>query len=192
MKVALVLISDRGDLYRPHCIASLQRHVDYPFDHWFIVDDSDHSRGLAGSVRSGWAAAQGYDYLFHVEEDFVFTADIDIAAMIDVLERTANLAQVVLKRQAWSPVELSAGGIIECHPSDYVDRDGWVEHQRIFSLNPCVVPARVFDRGWPDDNEAEMTRSLVDDGYVFGFWGGRTDAPRCLHIGDQRGSGWKL
>jgi hypothetical protein len=67
-----------------------------------------------------------------------------------------------------------------------------VEHKRIFSLNPCVIPRRVLDLGWPDGNEAEMTTNLVASGYRFAFYGKRDDPPRVIHVGAERGIGWRL
>ncbi len=191
--IGVAFISDRADLYLPDCLDSLAEHVDYPFDHFTVVDDRDHKLGLAGSVRKAWESAldASCDYLFHVEEDFRFTTDVDILDLALVLEDDPTLAQVVLKRQPWSPEEIAAGGIIELHPEDYEDRGSYVVHKRIFSLNPCLIPARIMEIGWPDGNEAAMTEQLVAMGYHFAFYGRWEDRPRVVHVGTVRGQGWR-
>lgn len=198
MTVAAAFISDRGDKYLPACVDSL-RHLHGELFATTIVDDFEHRLGMAGAVRAAWdwARRQNADYLLHIEEDFRFVAPFDLADGIQVLREDPRLAQVVLKRQPWSPEEHAAGGIIECHPDDYTDHtdgDGlfWVSHQRIFSLNPCIIPRHIFELGWPDGNEAEMTTNLVALGYRFAFFGKRTDPPRVVHVGVERGAGWRL
>ena len=206
MNVGLVVISDRGDRYLPGCLASLAEFVDYPFSFRTIVDDREHRLGMAGAVREGWGRAldAGCDLVVHWEEDFLATEPVDVGDLAAVLDRAPHLAQVVLKRQPWSPEEHAAGGIIECHPDEYVQVSSfspfspwervvrWTEHQRIFSLNPCVVSRAVLELGWPDGNEAEMTRKLTDLGYWFAFAGNKFDPPRVLHVGAERSQGWRL
>lgn len=196
--IGVAFISDRADKYLPGCIHSFVRFV-YPslsIDEMTVtvIDDRDHRLGMSGAVNAAWdwARAADVDYLLHVEEDFRFTADIDVHALADLLDEDPTLAQVVLKRQPWSPEEHRAGGIIECHPLDYTDLPGHVVHQRIFSLNPCLIPRRILDLGWPAGNEAEMTTNLVARGYRFAFLGHRSDPPRVEHVGAERGIGWRL
>lgn len=209
MSVALVLISDGRDRYTEECVQSLWR-LKGCFSHVRLVDDSGGEsglgwaeswevishparRGLAAAVQSGWADLPAdVGYVFHLETDFVIVDPVDVDEMADTLDANPMLAQLVLKRQPWSPEECQAGGIIECHPEDYTTRPGWVEHKRIFSLNPCLIPRRVVDMGWPAGNEAEQTERLVGEGWRFGFWGARHDPPVVLHIGAERAPGWKL
>lgn len=210
MSVALVVVTDGRWQYLQEMLRSARRFLSYPFAHLRIVDDSGGAatyqwpdgfevlrhpqrQGLAAAVQTAWAGLpKEIDMILHVEEDFVFVEDVDIDGMAMKLEEHGRLAQLVLKRQPWSPEECQAGGIIECHPDEYKQRDGWVEHSRIFSLNPCLIPREVIDMGWPGGNEAEMTARLVEGGWSFGFWGGRADPPRCVHIGVQRSTAWKL
>jgi hypothetical protein len=210
MSVALVVITDGRWQYLNEMFRSAREWLTYPFAHVRVVDDSGGSgvggwpsefevvrhplrRGLAAAVQSAWADLPAdIDYVFHVEEDFVFVEPVDIDGMAMVLKEHGRLAQLVLKRQPWSPEETAAGGIIESHPDEYRQRDGWVEHTRIFSLNPCLIPRVVVDMGWPAGNEAEMTARLVADGWSFGFWGRRDDPPRVFHIGARRSAGWML
>ncbi len=196
MNVALCIVSDRGDRYLPKCLLAAAKNLRWDFSDSILINDSEHRLGLAGAVQAAWDRSSTADYILHLEEDFVLTEPVDIEAMLTVLEAEPHLAQLVLKRQPWNPEETAAGGIIEQHPSDYNDRVTrgwhWVEHSRVFSLNPCLVPRRVLDLGWPNGNEAEFTHRCIANGYRFGFWGRRTDSPRCQHIGVERGNGWKL
>lgn len=199
--IGTAFISDREDQYLPGCRVSFDNFV-RPFLSWgvntTVIDDRDHRLGLSGAVQAAWdwARDQDLDYLLHVEEDFLFNEPFDPNDAISILEADKNLAQVVLKRQSWNPEEQRAGGIIECHPEEYTDHeDGdlrWASHKRIFSLNPCVIPRHIFEMGWPDGNEAEMTTNLVSLGYRFAFFGGRNDPPRVTHVGAERSIGWRL
>lgn len=200
--IGVAFISDRQDRYLPGCISSFGEHVLSHVPGGYlpttVIDDRDHRLGLAGAVKAAWdwARTEGVDYLLHVEEDFRFNSRVDLDAMRQVLDTDKYLAQVVLKRQPWSPEEHRAGGIIELNPRDYTQRrDGdlwWVEHQRIFSLNPCLIPRWVLERGWPDGNEAQATDELVAAGYRFAFFGQRDDPPRVTHVGAERAAGWRL
>jgi len=197
--VALLYVSDRQELYLPGCRASVEQHLT-GWDFELLVDDRDHELGLAGAVQQGWktALSEGADYVWHLEEDFLLVADIDISRLQWILDHHPHLAQVVLKRQPWSPTEQIAGGIIEQDPAMYVERRAWghnitwTEHHQIFSLNPCLIPRRVLEMGWPAGNEAEMTDRLIEAGYRFAFYGAKTDPPRCVHVGAERAAGWRL
>ena len=132
-------------------------------------------------------------HVFHLEEDFHLLEPVDLDAMADTLDEFGNLSQLVLKRQAWSPEEQAAGGIVEMHPDQYVEVNLggrlWTQHHRLFSLNPSLIPARVIRGGWPASNERGMTDRILDQGGCFGYWGGKHDPPRCLHVGSQGGMG---
>jgi hypothetical protein len=197
--IVCAYISDRGDRYLPQCKASVAQRV-HGIDVSLVVDDQAHTLGLAGAVQTAWQQALdfGADYLWHQEEDFVILDDVHLDQFVYILEHAPYLAQVVLKRQPWSPEEHQAGGIIERDPAMYVERGAfgrhvtWTEHHQIFSLNPCLIPREVLELGWPDGNEAEMTDRLIEAGFRFAFFGGKTDQPRCLHVGAERAPGWKL
>lgn len=190
MNTTCVVISDRGDTHLPRITQELS-DLEIEF---LLVDDRNHHLGLAGAVREAWRLAlhTDCDYLLHIEEDFTFPAGIPVAEMVKVAERSPHLAQVVLKRQPWNDTEKQAGGIIEAAPHAYRQRLGFVEHTEIFSLNPCIIPRRVLELGWPDGNEAEFTIRLLDLGYRFAFFGYTADPPRCIHLGNERAAGWRL
>lgn len=162
---------------------------------WRIVHHSQR-RGLAGAVQSVWHTAYeaGCDYLFHLEGDWTFNGRIDLEDVSVVLDANPHLAQMVLQRQALTGVEITNGGVA----AGWDDTGkGWVEEDEIFSLNPCLIPRRVLEIGWPAGelgigNEAGMTLRCRERGYRFGFWGEAHSAPQVHHIGDYRTADWSL
>lgn len=213
-RVALVVITDGRGEYLRRTIPSAIENLRSVFVSRTIVDDSgdaeygswletafptfahvhhDHREGLAGAVKTAWktALAARPDYLWHQEEDFVFEAPIDIGAMARCLEEFPYLAQLVLKRQPWSREEKIAGGQIEVAPEEYVDFESHVEHNRLFSLNPCLIPARVIERCQDEELERGITDACLGEGWRFAYWGQRHDAPLCEHIGEHRSAGYR-
>lgn len=183
--VALVVISDRGDRYLPDCLAQLDKVCDWPFSQRILVSDPDHAFDQNEAVRRGWAqVAPGTDYIAHLEEDFL-VHEFDVGAMVAILEANPEHDQVVLKRQPWNGDEVAKGGIVEQDPPEYEDRDGFARHNRIFSLNPCLIPKHITDLGWTT-GEAEFSDRLRAMGYWFAFYGQKFDPPRCTHVGDER------
>lgn len=196
--IVAAFISDRVDQHLPSCIESFDRNVIGDIAATFLVDDRDHHLGLAGAVRSAWSWAleQDCDYLLHIEEDFTFDIPVNVEDLRYILEHDHRLAQVVLLRQAWSDEEKLAGGLVEADAGAYVEHSSWghhwLAHRRIFSLNPCLIPRRVLELGWPAGNEAEFTAMCLDAGMRFAIFGQWGDPPRVTHHGHQRGAGWRL
>ena len=221
MRVAVVVVGDGRPQYLSQAVASLEQHFpESLLEAMILINDaadenySDHlrqeypqfdrqihhetRRGLAGAVRSAWETALEYpiDYVFHAEEDFTYTTDIPVGQMAYLLQEYSNLAQVVLMRNP-VPHEKAAGGVIQASLSDHIERhDGnllWVEHTKLFSFNPCLIPTRVIESAVelaPNFLEHDVTDLLLDLGYKFSYWGGMTSEPLCHHIGDQRSSGY--
>ena len=198
----VAVISDRPpELYLDGCLRSLWEFLPNgtPIH---LVDDREHKLGMAGAVQEAWrwALDTGMSYLLHVEEDFRFY-DLPLDDMVHILDTNPHLAQVVLKRQPWSAEEKQAGGQIETNPAAHTQcGDGsthWVEHSRLFSLNPTLIPVRTLELGWPAGelgvgNEAGMTQRCLDAGMRFAYFGKKEDPARCTHVGHIRGSGWRL
>ncbi len=201
--IAAVFVSDRPpDLYLDNCVKTLDTQPEAELiAERTVIDDRAHQLGMAGAVAAAWdwALWTNCDYLLHIEEDFEFDR-LPLLGMREVLERNPHLAQVVLKRQPWSPQEHLAGGHLEVAPHLYTqhERDGmqWLEHDWLFSLNPCLIPRKVLQLGVPESNgrgfEREMTDRCLQAGLRFAYYGHRTDPPRCRHMGPQRaGEGWR-
>lgn len=201
MTVCLLIIGDGRDEYHEMSVASARERLPMRlFDQTVIVDDREHRLGFAGAIQHGWDQAldAGADWIFHLEADFTFNQDVPLAQMIEVLDAHPELAQIVLKRQAWNEQERAAGGIVEQHPDDYEELDvgpGLITtHRRFFSTNPCVYSARIARIGWPQvpRSEGMFTHLLLKDPHLrFAFLGGKFDPPLVEHIGDARaGNGY--
>lgn len=205
-KIGVVFISDREpDLYLRDCMGSFNAHCADPSGllvAQHTVDDRAHQLGMSGAVNAAWqwALGENLDYLFHVEEDFVFRRDFSLAAMVFALCWARNACQMVLKRQPWSPEEQAHGDIAamgypisqqDMH-TDTLGTVRWATHKRIFSLNPCLLPFAIFRNPYPAGNEAEFTTHMRSLGKEFAFFGGIDDPPIVEHVGHQRSDGWRL
>ena len=213
MNVALLYMCDGRTRYLERCVESLRMCVDWDWRHIVVACDEpdpatlDKSVRLTGAdvvvstkergggaanIQRAWKAIQhlgGIDYVFHVEEDFTFVQPVDIGAMLGALEDDPWLAQMTLRRQPWGGE--GPGGYIGDNPGRYIDNGDHLRHREGFWLNPTLYPTRITFGGWPDNgHESDFTKRLLDQGYVFGVWGTRDDAPRCWHIGDERHPSW--
>lgn len=188
-RIALVVVTDG----RPCLTETLRSAAELlPIDGpTFLVNDAQHKLGLSGAVCEGWrqAARSNVDWVFHLEDDFVFDRPVPVDEMIGLCYG-ARLAQVALKRGPVNLEEAQAGGFMELNPANYVQREGWVESFFGFTLNPCVVPRSVFEGRMFTNGERGLTDQLV--GGRFGIFGTIDDPPRCEHIGVQRSAGWTL
>lgn len=213
MTVALVVITD-GRPYLPQMLKSLREHAPQ-FDRAILVDDSgertaatiyplfdrvaahDYRQGLAAAVTAGWSLAAGCDFVFHVEDDWTFRRAVPLDGMAEVLTARPGLAQVVLKRPAWNPQEIRAGGLIELNPGAYTDETiagrPVVTHRECYSLNPHLAPRSTFEAGWlPGDEGLNTDRLTENPDCQFAFWGTKKDAPLIDHIGISRSEAWRL
>lgn len=210
----IVLTAGRKD-YLERTLQSFSEHVSGEIAHRSIQDDSgdqDFGRwlketypdweitttsgpsGFTKAIRSAWHHEQrrldGAPYIFHLEEDFTFDRDIDLAEMAKVLEHEPKLAQVALLRGPFFPPEHAAGGIIQEDPKAYTAAtDGertWLEHRKFFTTNPCLYRRSLLKTGWPmqRNSEVAMTKVLIRKGYRFAFLGDGT--PWVAHIGEVR------
>jgi len=195
MSIALLLISDGRDEYlartRASAVAMLPR-----FDHVIHVDDAGHELGFAGAIQEGWRRVLATDahYVFHLEQDFTFNRPAGVAGMAQVLRARPHLAQLALRRQPWNAAERAAGGIVEQHPDDYVERAlgpyRWLEHRRFFTTNPCLYRRWICAQDWPDGPESEgrfgieLLQRRPD--MRFAFWGARDSGEAVTHIGEMR------
>lgn len=195
-RIACLIITDG----RPCLQETLRSAEEFLFPYidgpTYIASDVLHKKGLSGNVTSGWSAADGqdHDWVFHLEDDWVFTEPVPVEEMAQLQQREC-LLQVALKRNPVNPIEQAVGGFMEANPDNYEQRDGWVESFFGFTFNPCLVPCTVLDLP-TEDGEAGLTRTLRATHYQgmarFGIYGNLDDLPRCFHIGHQRAEGWKL
>ena len=207
-KLALMVITDGRWDYLQRTLESAAVALDWPWHQKILVDDSGEElgfspdgfkfvknlprRGLAGAIQSGWDALnKDIDYVFHLEDDFIFPDVVDIELMIELLEYEPELAQVALLRQPWSPEEQQAGGIYSIEPERFKQKYGFVQQSHLFTFNPCLYPIGVA-RDYRAGLEAELTANLLADDWRFGYLGELGDDPKTIHIGIRRSRNYQL
>ncbi len=153
--------------------------------------------GLSGSGKLAWELmlAEGVDYAFWLEEDFVFNHNINLNKIIELVESN-NLAQMALKRDPNNEREHLAGGWMQTLPSEtFTQRQGYVEQEWLFILNPNIIPKWIMELGWPDGGgETEIT-SKIHQHYSdikFGILDTIECSPHVIHTGSRRTEYWKL
>lgn len=218
MSVALIIITDGRDDYLARCVTSAEEHLTGPITERWMFDDTGNDayrtrlkrrypdwhhidggprQGFGGAIRAAWShlvARSQADWVFHLEGDFTFVRDVDLADLIAVMADRPDLVQLAFRRQAWSAAERAAGGVVEANPGAYHehrDRTGrvWLTHRLFFTTNPCLYRRSLCQEGWPDGPESEgrFTHHLLMSGDVwFGYWGARSSGEWVKHIGQTR------
>lgn len=214
MIIALLVMTDGRRDYMHRTIASASCRLDGPIGPCVMYDDSgseenhqwlresfpvfelvykDTRQGFGGAIQSAWDHLKNYDfdYVFHLEDDFIFNREIPLDDMAQVLQDNPHVYQMALRRQAWSSEEIRAGGVIERWPNDFHQQDGWISHRMFFTTNPSLYRRSLIEtRSYPNvkDSEGHFSQSIMtsDPDAQFGYWGLKTDAPWVEHIGIQR------
>ena len=226
--VALLVMTDGRDDYLVHCLASVAERVRGPISEWWMFDDTGdrayrarladryprfthinggRRQGFGGAIRYAWErlrADSDADYVFHVEQDFTFSREVDLSEMAEVLDEQPHLVQLALRRQAWSADEHAAGGVVQRHPEAYRetgDERGrrWLEHRLFFTTNPSLYRRSLCGAGWPTGEKSEGMFSvrLCETGLPgvapadlrFGYWGAFDSGEWVHHIGRSRARG---
>ena len=197
--ICCVIVANNRPDYLAHTLASVREH--HPTVEPVIVNDTFHN-GMAFNVQKAWNVALNTDcdHVLHLEDDMVILRPLPLAAAVRTLDHEPGLAQITFKREPWWGREVELGDQLAaiCELSEYVkETPEFTIHDYIFSLNPCVIPRRVIELGWPSGplgvgNETGMTDQLKRDGYRFAMWDHKGDPPYARHIGAQRGPEWKL
>lgn len=226
-QIALLVVTDGRDDYLRRCVASLDQLIG-PIGEWWMHDDtgddlyrselvrrypwfrqigSGPRRGCAGAFQECWRQLRENstaEYVFLIEQDFVFPRRIDLAGMVGLLAERPHLAEVALRRQPWNEVEKAAGGIVESHPDwyrDMADDQGrqWLEHRAFFTTNCPVFRRSLLDVPWPAHqagcySEGTFHQRLMRDGtpevpgdqVAYAYWGSRDSGVWVEHIGQER------
>ena len=223
--IALLVMTDgRGHLLE-RTLAAFDRHVTGPVSERWIHDDSGDPEyrawlerhapdyrivstpgrsGFGGAVRSAWSMLRlgsSARFVFHLEDDFVFRRDVDLAHVAATLDAWPHLVQLAFRRQPWNDHERAAGGIVEQHPDAYrelVDEHleaVWLEHRLFFTTNPSLYRRElVHEREWPTGSQSEgrFSHELLGDAELrFAYWGSRASGEWVEHIGTERvGTGY--
>lgn len=188
------------------CLQSVDRHLRDITELVFVDDsgDAEHRQWLAqygtvipvgpqqcgygAAMRTVCKAADPAEAAMFLEEDFTFTTEVHLDQMGEILYHRPYLAQVILLRQPWFPVEIEHGGLIEAlEARGYTFNTvcGVIEQQATFSCNPAVWRGPVFASGWPLGRWSEELKrdALIAEGYRFGWLPGI----RVHHSGDRQG-----
>lgn len=149
--------------------------------------------------------AGGARFMF-LEEDFVFTEDVDLNTMEYILTGAPHLAQLALLRgphfdnekllasaKGIGPEGAVLAGLQQRLPQTVIDTQeisGFevIVQDGTFTCNPSVWQLGVSSRGWPDGrwSEDRMRDQLLDKGYLFGFLPG----VKVEHDGVRSGFGY--
>lgn len=197
----IICANSRPQYLRQVIDSLIEYHADIPYS---VVNDSNHE-GMAANVQHGFDEflTTDADYCLWLEDDMVLLKQLPLDAAVTVLESNPRLAQMCFRREPWwgSPPEMQLGdqlAAITQQANMSASTPTHTEHDFLFSLNPCLIPRRIIELGWPAGelgigNESGMTRKLLNLHYVFGSWGQPYDGQVwARHIGEQRGEGWRL
>ena len=182
------------------CDAEYADWLDATYGGAFTIIHNAERYGFCKAVDTDWrAVSEDTTHVFHLEDDFEFTAKVPIEKMAEVLDNRPNLMQIVLKRQPWNEQEKVWGDLVHARPEEFTEvTDGtstWLEHRLFYSTNPNLLKAKWVRNGMPVVSECEGKFGLAltndDPRLKFGFWGAFSDGPRVHHIGDERvGNGY--
>jgi hypothetical protein len=162
---------------------------------------NDENLGSFGTIMKGWSSLpDSTEYVFHLENDFVFPARIQVHELATVLQEPW-ICNITLLRQPWFEDERAAGGLFRARPQIF--RETSVRgvpvclHQSYFGHNPGLY-RREYARVIPDTSRAvpgvvvsheRIYRDVLlaeDPRRHFAVFGRLTDPPRVLHIGVRR------
>lgn len=206
VSLALLVIGNGRLDYLRQAVDSLEVEA----DHYLMVDDSGDREvartldreypdfeiahhptnlGMAAAVQRGWKMALAWDatHVLHWEEDFTQQKPLPITEAIGILDAQRDISQILFQRQPLTPAEHEAGSVVGAMGPVYLGV--WALQRHIFSLNPCIIPRRTLELGWPAGNEREMTERILDRGWSMGVW---LEGPLVHHIGDSRAKNWQL
>lgn len=208
-RIALLLIGDgRTTLKHATMLSFHTNATGAPIAFIVEVDDSAHQLGFCGAIREGWAKLRelpGWDYVIHVEEDWLFDRPVPLGLMADLLDAQPQLAQVALMRGPVAPAELKAGSLVAMWPDEYARKTffaephpddpapnmsralDYLEHRLYFTTNPSLYRRELVEQNtWPEGPgcEAAFTRRMVADGRSFACLG--HGEPWITHTGTKR------
>jgi hypothetical protein len=138
------------------------------------------------------------DWVFWLEDDFVFTRTVPLVDLGFVLERQMQLAQMSLLRQPVSEAEVAAGGLLNIDPERFERRGSgtstWIEHRAYWTTNPSLFRRSFVAEApaWPvvDRCEGVFRFDLLEqrEGTTFGIWG--DGSPWVAHDAERVGAGY--
>ena len=162
--------------------------------HGFYVVGPERHVGYVASAQQLWRYIKGRakgEYVFAVEDDFLYERDVDLTPMIEALQADPGLRQIALLRAAFYERE-KADGILgwpseEFTPKDITNGHGRLEHRLFWTMNPSLFHRSVTAHDWPTRESSERVFGdllLRDPAAKFAFWG--DGQPWISHIGAVR------
>lgn len=183
-----VIWSDWGDGFRAELEAIAEEHGFYLPPRL----TPERRLGYAGSMQAKWryiANVVRAPWVFATEDDFTLDRDVDVAALVGVLDARPLVSQVALLRGPLNDRERQAETILG-HPCSAFDRHAThLEHQRFFTCNPSLFRRSLTDRSWPSGHHSEAVygRALFASGMTAALWG--QGEQWVTHLGDVRAGG---
>lgn len=165
--------------------------------HWNI-STAQRQGGFCRATRNLWKHAYKCEspWIFWLEDDFVFTRNVNLEDLAYTMECEPQVAQMALYRQPVNDEEKAAGGFLKQHPEEYERKGGgavaWFETRRNWTTNPALFRREVCQYNWPDGPFCEgkfgfRIRELQPE-TTFGIWG--AGEPWVEHIGVREGTGY--
>jgi len=159
--------------------------------------DQDSPAGYSAAMRYVWSLAAGYDFVFLIEDDFVFEQPVFVSALVEVLIENPHLAQLVLLRQPWFQNEIDHGGLLEAIEARGVEllrRPEWVEQRATWSCNPTVFRGGqwILNHPWPSGAGSEYRfgqELFKSEPSTVSAWYGVGKTPWVRHVGGRSGFG---
>jgi hypothetical protein len=104
---------------------------------WDAISYRD-PKGFCGATSELWrhCAAQDVDWVFWIENDFLFHRSFQLEAMAATLLENPHVLQMALCRNACNDEERAAGGLLASRRGWFHDRETWIPNER----NPIPVP----------------------------------------------------
>jgi hypothetical protein len=119
---------------------------------------------------------------------------VDLGPMLEALDATPGVAQIVLLREACYPRELEGDGILGWPRAEFTpvgtNGSSMLTHRLFWSQNPSLYHRRLTSQPWPAAASSERVfgdRLLAADPRTrFALWG--EGEPWISHIGEVRAS----
>jgi hypothetical protein len=139
------------------------------------------------------AARADVDWVFWLEDDFLFERDVELRPLAEVLFEQPRLTQMALMRGPANSAEEAAGSVIGAAPAGaYRFHETWIESRRNHSTG-CSLMRRAFMEAnpWPlyeSECEGQFSLDLLAKGFTFGVWG--QGEAWVEHVGQRAGFGY--
>jgi hypothetical protein len=161
----------------------------------FYVVGPERRLGYTGSMAAMWKYLDTRcttEFVFAVEDDFIYEKSVDLNAMAEALRANPHVAQMALLRKPAYQSEIDKGGILGWPVEEFTQAEGWLEHRLFWTANPSLFRRSITSRGWPQASSSERVfgdQLLREPSTRFAFWG--DGSPTIEHIGAVRaGTGY--